>query len=186
MTQLQGQVIQEGELATNTYKKYSNWCERTSKEKQFEIKQGLDTKSDMEAAIEKSISDSQDAQARVEELSGSLATDGQDVKAIVLIRAKEKNEFEEMDKELTATISTISKARSVLKKELEKAGLKAGASFLQKPTKGMQLFAMAANTLATTAMGISADTRDRLAELLQLGNGDGEESESDSEDSEEQ
>lgn len=183
MTQLQGQVIQEGELATNTYKKYSNWCERTSKEKQFEIRQGLDAKSDMEAAIEKAKTDGQDAQARVEELSGSLATDGQDVKAIALIRVKEKNEFEEMDKELTATISTISKARSVLKKELEKAGLKTGNSFLQKPTKGMQLFALAANTLATTAMGISADTRDSLAELLQLGDGEGDEAKSDSEDS---
>jgi len=169
MTQLQGQVIGEGELSQQTYKKYSNWCERTSTEKQFEITQGMDSKSDMEAAIEKSISDSEDAKARVEELSGGLATDGQDVKAIALIRGKEKNEFEEMDKELTATISTISKARSVLKKELEKATPAKAASFLQNPTKGMKLFALAANTLATAAMGVSADSQDRLAELLQIG-----------------
>merc|ERR1719162_891172 len=126
----------------------------------------------LQAAIDKSKSDAAEAQARVEELSGGLATDGQDVKAITLIRVKEKNEFEAMDKELTATISTISKARSVLKKELEKATPPKAASFLQTPTKGMQLFALAANTLATTAMGVSTDSQDRLAELLQIGDED--------------
>jgi len=185
MTQLQGQVIGEGELAQQTYKKYSNWCDRTSKEKTFEITQGMDAKSDMESAIEKSISDGEDAQSRVEELSGSLATDETDVKAITLIRVKEKNEFEEMDKELTATISTISKARSVLKKELEKATPKVGASFLQRPTKGMQLFALAANTLATTAMGVSAETQDKLAELLEIKRG-GDDASSDSNEDEEE
>jgi len=185
MTQLQGQVIGEGELAQQTYKKYSNWCDRTSKEKTFEITQGVDAKSDMEAAIEKSISDGEDAQARVEELSGSLATDGTDVKAITLIRVKEKNEFEEMDKELTATISTVSKARSVLKKELEKATPKVGASFLQRPTKGMQLFALAATTLATTAMGVSAETQDKLAELLEIQK-DGDHARSDSNEDEDE
>jgi len=171
MTQLQGQVIKEGELAQQTYKKYSNWCEKTSKEKQFEIQEGKDNKADLEALIDKSKTDSEEAQARVEELSGSLATDAQDVKAISLIRAKEKTEFEEMDKEMTATVTTISKARSVLKKELEKAQPKAGASFLQRPTKGMQLFAAAVDALVTASMGISTESRDRLTELLQVRQG---------------
>jgi len=182
MTQLQGQVIGEGELASQTYKKYSTWCERQSREKQFEITQGIDQKSDMEASIEKSVSDMAEAQARVEELSGSLATDGQDVKAITLIRVKEKTEFEDMDKELTSAISSISKARSVLKKELDKQGAKKSASFLQHPTKGMQLFVMAAQTLATTAMGVSAESQDRLAELLQIGDHSTSHSEDEDED----
>jgi septal ring factor EnvC (AmiA/AmiB activator) len=171
MTQLQGQVIGEGELAQATYKKYSNWCEKSSREKKFEIDEGKDTITGLQASIEKSVSDSEEAQARVEELSGKLATDGQDVKAITLIRVKEKNEFEAMDKELTATVTTISKARSVLKKELDSAGLKAGASFLQRPTKGMRNFATAVNALVTASMGVSAESQDRLAELLQLNQG---------------
>lgn len=171
MTQLQGQVIGEGELAQATYKKYSNWCEKSSREKKFEIDEGKDTITGLQATIEKSVSDSEEAQARVEELSGKLATDGQDVKAITLIRVKEKNEFEAMDKELTATVTTISKARSVLKKELDSAGLKAGASFLQRPTKGMRNFATAVNALVTASMGVSAESQDRLAELLQLNQG---------------
>jgi len=171
MTQLQGQVIGEGELAQATYKKYSNWCEKSSREKKFEIDEGKDTITQLQATIEKSVSDSEEAQARVEELSGKLATDAQDVKAITLIRVKEKNEFEAMDKELTATVTTISKARSVLKKELDSAGLKAGASFLQRPTKGMRNFATAVNALVTASMGVSAESQDRLAELLQLNQG---------------
>jgi len=171
MTQLQGQVIGEGELAQATYKKYSNWCEKSSREKKFEIDEGKDTITQLQATIEKSVSDSEEAQARVEELSGKLGTDAQDVKAITLIRVKEKNEFEAMDKELTATVTTISKARSVLKKELDSAGLKAGASFLQRPTKGMRNFATAVNALVTASMGVSAESQDRLAELLQLNQG---------------
>merc|ERR1719460_202916 len=151
MTQLQGQVIREGEMQQSTYKKYSDWCEKTSKEKTFEIKEGQDNRAQLEATIDKSKSDSEEAEARVEELSGSLATDAQDVKAISLIRVKEKDEFEAMDKELTATVTTISKARSVLKKELDSAGLKAGASFLQRPTKGMRNFATAVNALVTAS-----------------------------------
>lgn len=185
MTQLQGQVIGEGELAQATYKKYSNWCEKSSREKKFEIDEGKDTITGLQATIEKSVSDSEEAQARVEELSGKLATDGQDVKAITLIRVKEKNEFEAMDKELTATVTTISKARSVLKKELDSAGLKAGASFLQRPTKGMRNFATAVNALVTASMGVSAESQDRLAELLQLNQGMDESQGEDAEEEEE-
>jgi len=101
MTQLQGQVIREGELSKVTYDRYSKWCEKTSKGKQHEISEAKDNLADLEAMIDKSKSDAEEAQARVEVLSGALATDAQDVKAIGLIRDKEKNEFEEMDKELT-------------------------------------------------------------------------------------
>merc|ERR1719310_762144 len=89
MTSLQGQVIREGEMAQTAYQKYSDWCEKTSKEKQFEISDGKDAKEDLEAVIDKAASDAEEAQARVEELSGSLATDAQDVKAMTLIREKE-------------------------------------------------------------------------------------------------
>jgi len=166
MTQLQGQVIREGEMSHTSYKKYSAWCEKSSREKQFEIKEGISSKADTEATIDKAKTDGEEAEARIGELSGMISTDESDVKAITLIRYKEKQEFEAMDKELSQTVTTISKARSVLKKELNKAGLKAG-SFLQRPTKGMQVFAAALQALVTTSMGVSADTRERLSALLQ-------------------
>lgn len=166
MTQLQGQVIKEGELSHTSYKKYSAWCEKSSREKQFEIKEGVSSKADLQATIDKAKTDGEEAEARIGELSGMISTDESDVKAITLIRYKEKMEFEAMDKELSQTITTISKARSVLKKELNKAGLKAG-SFLQRPTKGMEVFAAALQALVTTSMGVSADTRERLSALLQ-------------------
>ena len=58
----------------------------------------------------------------------------------------------------------------VLKKELEKAGLQ--SSFLQRPTKNMQLFAAAVNALVTTSMGVTPESQDRLAELLQMQGGE--------------
>jgi hypothetical protein len=171
ITNLQGQVIHDGEMSQQTYKKYSDWCENTSKEKQYEISEGKDTAAELEAAIEKSVSDADEAQARIEELSGSLATDDQDVKAITLIREKEKGEFQQMDAELTSTVDTVSRARGVLQKSLDKAG---ASSFLQRPTKGMELFAASVNALVSTAMGVSAESKERLAELLQLQNHGGQ------------
>jgi hypothetical protein len=171
MTKLQGQVINEGELAHKSFKTYSDWCEKTSREKQFEITEGKDSKDEIEAVIEKSESDANDAEERVEVLSGSLASSSQDVKAVTLLRAKEKGDFEAMDQELTSTISTLSRARMVLKKELEKAGLKASGTFLQQPTRGMQIFAAAVGELVTTAQGLSAESKERLASLLQLQTG---------------
>lgn len=165
ITNLQGQVIHDGEMAQQTYKKYSDWCENTSKEKQYEITDGKDNAAELKAAIEKSISDAEEAQARIEELSGSLATDNQDVKAITLIREKEKAEFQEMDAELTKTVDSVSRARGVLQNSMNKAG---ASSFLQRPTKGMELFTTSVNALVTTAMGVSAESKERLAELLHL------------------
>jgi hypothetical protein len=171
MTQLQSQVISEGEVAHQSFKTYSDWCERNSQEKQNEITEGKDSKEETEALIEKSESDASEAEERVEALSGTLASAEQDVKAVTLIRAKEKEDFEAMDKELTSTISTLSRARMVLQKELEKAGLKASGTFLQQPTKGMQIFAAAVGELVTTAKGLSTESKERLASLLQLQTG---------------
>jgi len=185
MTQLQGQVIREGELSKVTYDRYSKWCEKTSKGKQHEISEAKDNLADLEAMIDKSKSDAEEAQARVEVLSGALATDAQDVKAIGLIRDKEKNEFEEMDKELTSTITTISKARSVLKKSLDKAGLKAGAAFLQNPTKGMQQFTAAVSALVSVSMGVSADSREKLSALVETDSDSAETDNSEAEDHDE-
>merc|ERR1740130_2612802 len=182
MTQLQGQVIREGEMSHTSYKKYSAWCEKSSREKQFEIKEGISSKADLEATIDKAKTDGEEAEARIGELSGMISTDESDVKAITLIRYKEKQEFEAMDKELADTVKTISKARSVLTKELSRAGLKAG-SFLQRPTKGMQVFATALQALVTTSMGVSADTRERLSALLQTP-GENQESDDDKGDEE--
>jgi len=165
MTQLQGQVIREGEMSHTSYKKYSAWCEKSSREKQFEIKEGISSKADLEATIDKAKTDGEEAEARIGELSGMISTDESDVKAITLIRYKEKQEFEAMDKELANTVKTISKARSVLTKEIKNP--REAGSFLQRPTKGMQVFATALQALVTTSMGVSADTRERLSALLQ-------------------
>jgi hypothetical protein len=180
MTQLQGQVINEGELAHQSFKTYSEWCEKTSREKQFEISEGKDSKDEVEALLDKSETDASEAEERVEALSGSLASAEQDVKAVTLLRAKAKDDFEKMDRELTSTVSTLSRAQMVLKKELEKAGLKASGTFLQQPTRGMQIFAAAVGELVTTAQGVSAESKERLASLLQLQTGSSATSQSNS------
>jgi hypothetical protein len=167
LTDLQGKVIAIGEGEKKNYNAYVEWCDATARETQFSIKDGQAKQETLEAAIEKSSSDANENTVQIQELSGSISTDEADLKAATLLREKERSDFEATDKELVEAVETLARARRVLEKELDKAGI-ASASFLSKPTQGMKLFTAALKELANSAeVIISLDDRSKLDALLQ-------------------
>merc|ERR1719393_1234617 len=141
ISDLEGKIMKEGTDAQKTYDEFSEFCEDRSKELGFEIKTGKAEVKDLEAVIEKEAATQESLNAKIEELSGAIATDEQDLKAATEIREKEQKAFEAEEKELVDVLDTLSRAIGILEKELSKTGA-ASMVQLQSATSVAQALAV--------------------------------------------
>jgi predicted RNase H-like nuclease (RuvC/YqgF family) len=158
---MESKIIAEGKDAQKVYAEFAEFCEDRSREVAFEIKTGKAEITDLTAAIEKESASIESLNAKIEEISAALATDEADLKAAGEIRAKEKAVFEEEQAKLEETIDTLSRAISILEREMAQAG---GASMLQ--WKGAQSVTQALSAIVS-ATSLSTADASTLASLLQ-------------------
>lgn len=160
---LQGEVIAEGNTEQALYDKFTSWCGTTSSQTLFEIEGDKRSKQDLEARIKKAITDDEDAKEEVQRLTGSLATNTNDLRAIKLIRKKEKEDFEALDLEITKALRMLDVAANAILRTKPSA-------FLQKdqPTQGLKDFTAALGSIVDATGGMSVDDRSRLEFLLQM------------------
>mmetsp|Transcript_149756 Transcript_149756/g.480906 ORF Transcript_149756/g.480906 Transcript_149756/m.480906 type:complete len:708 (+) Transcript_149756:58-2181(+) len=181
MTSLQGKIIADGEEEQKTYVGFTKWCGKSADEKQQEIKEGSALKEELEARIGKATSDAEEASTQISELTGSIATDEADLKAATLLREKERNDFQSLDQELTSTINTLTRAHKLLETQLKDAGV-SKASFLQKPTRGLQLFRATLSEVVNAAIILSEEDRAKIQAMLQETDGSKSDGEGNGED----
>jgi len=173
MTSLQAQVIGEDEFANALYKEKVGLCTKTSKKLRLAVTAGGDEVERLKAAIDQGKTTKSGAQALIDTLSGKVSIDAADLKAIKLIRAAEKDAHNLAYTDLSVTIDTIRKAIEVLTKQQAKAKADLlGGSFLQQPTKGMDLFVRSLAVIVDTATGVSEETRTQLSDFLQTDTGE--------------
>merc|ERR1719326_2797226 len=123
---LETKVIAEGEECQKTYEDFSEWCEETAKNLQFEIKTGKNEVASLKATIEEESSNIQKQTSTIEELAGNIATDEADLKAATEIRDKESASFQAQEKDLVETIDIVERAVGIIEKEMN-----GGASMMQ-------------------------------------------------------
>jgi len=128
---LETKIIGEGETSQKTYEEFSEWCEETSKNLQFEIKTGKGQVADLQATITKDTADIQTADSKIEDLAGNIATDEADLKAATEIRDKEEGSFAAVEKDLVETIDVLERAIGIIEKEM-----KGGAAMVQLKSAG--------------------------------------------------
>jgi chromosome segregation ATPase len=162
MSDLQAKIIKEGEASQKTYEEFAEWCEDRSKELGFEIKTGTSEAGDLQATIEKETANAESLETKIDELSGSIATDEADLKAATEIREKEAAAFAAEEKELNSVIDMLQRAIAVLEKEL------GGASLMQVKSaknleQALEVMVKASAITSMDAKGITA--------LVQEGNG---------------
>merc|ERR1719378_277993 len=104
ISELETKIISEGGDAQKVYDEFAEFCEDRSRELGFEIKSGKQQVKDLEAAIEKETATAESLNAKIEELSGAISVDEQDLKAATEIREKEHAGFVAEEKELTEVI----------------------------------------------------------------------------------
>jgi len=100
ISDLETKVIAEGEECQKTYEDYSEWCEETAKNLQFEIKTGKNEVASLKATIDEESANIQKQTSTIEELAGEIATDEADLKAATEIRNKEFASFQAQEKDL--------------------------------------------------------------------------------------
>jgi flagellin-like hook-associated protein FlgL len=160
LADLESKIIKEGEEAQKTYDEFSEWCEDRSKNVGFEIKTGKAEIGDLMAQIEKETATIAALSTKVEELSGSIASDEADLAAATKIRNEEAADFAAEEKETTEVISMLERAISILEREMKKGG----ASMMQLQSAKTVVDAL--NALVQASVINSADQK-RLAALVQ-------------------
>merc|ERR1712032_646169 len=111
----------------------------------------------LEAAIDEETAMAAALDTKVEELTGSIATDEGDLEAATKIRAKESTDFMAEEKELSEVIDALQRAIGILEREMAKHG----ASMMQIKSAGslaktLQLLVEASTLTSADAKGIQA------------------------------
>merc|ERR1719382_648528 len=113
---LQAKIISEGEKAQKVYEEFSEWCEESNKNLNFEIKTGKTEVSELKATIAEETAIIESLSSRLEELAGKLKVDEADLKAATHIREAEAADFATEKKDLDETIDILNRAIGILEK----------------------------------------------------------------------
>jgi chromosome segregation ATPase len=152
---LQAKIIKEGEKVQKIYEEFSEWCEESNKNLNFEIKTAKAEVVDLKATIDEETAIIESLTTKQEELATRIKTDKGDLKAATYIREKEAAEFAAEKAELDETIDTLKRAIDILAKH---------ASLLQ--TSGIKSLTQALSALVS-ASAFSADDAKRLTAMVQ-------------------
>ena len=168
LTSLQAKVVKDGENSQKVYEEFKEYCDDQSKELQFGIKTA---KSDVErasATIAKESSLADAASAKIEDLSGAIATDEADLKAAGEIRAKEAADFQSADADLSETVSMLRRAAAIIEREMK------SGSFIQGGGISQDSMAEITSVLQTVMAASSVNSGDKakVQALLQSSSDD--------------
>jgi len=164
---LETKVISEGEECQKTYEEFSEWCEETAKNLQFEIKTGKNEVASLTATIEEESANIQKQTSTIDELAGGIATDEADLKAATAIRETESTSFQAQEKDLVETIDIVERAVGIIEKEMS-----GGASMMQLQKAGSVVEAL---STMVKAQGLTAADGKRLTALVQSSQSDDDE-----------
>jgi len=131
ISDLEAQIIKEGEVVQKEYAEFSEWCEERSRNVGFEITTGTAEVEELEAAIAQETATTGSLQTKVEELAAGIATDEADLKAASEIRGKEAKSFAAEQKDLAETIDMLQRASGILQRQMQ-----GGASMMQLKNAG--------------------------------------------------
>jgi hypothetical protein len=117
---LTAKVTKDGELEAKAYKEYFEWCDDVSKNKKNEITTGTAMKGKLEATIEELSANIEAEDSQIWDLSLAIKTGDADLKAATSIRGTESADFLASEKELVDAVDTLSRAVTILEREMQK------------------------------------------------------------------
>jgi len=166
MDSLSAKVTKEGEAEAKAYKEFVAWCDNAATNKKFELKEATAKKAKLEAAISKTSSDVEGAETKIEELAASISTSEDQLKSAAEVRSKEAADFSASESELMDTIDTLSRALSVIEREMARNP----AAFAQMDASSTQKLVASLGAVVDAAAFTGAD-REKLVALVQATQG---------------
>merc|ERR1719409_2422779 len=106
------------------------------------------------------------AEAKIEELSTSIATSTKDLESATAIRAKENEDFQKLEKELMEAVSMLERAYGIIEREMAKTGFiqgKAGQEAMSKVMDALEAVIVSA--------GVNSADKVKVQALLQATQG---------------
>mmetsp|Transcript_97834 Transcript_97834/g.262898 ORF Transcript_97834/g.262898 Transcript_97834/m.262898 type:complete len:682 (-) Transcript_97834:123-2168(-) len=122
ISDLQTNIIKEGEGSQKVYAEFSEYCEDRSRELGFQIKTGESDVDALKATIDEEASTISANTQKVEELVASVSSNEADLASATKIRELEAKDFQTEEKELMGTIDQISRASGIIEREMSKGG----------------------------------------------------------------
>jgi hypothetical protein len=142
---LQAKIVKEGETESKLYEEFTAYCNDESKETQFEIKTGKSDAERASATVANEAAKIGAAEAKIEELSTSIATSEKDLKSATAIREKENADFEKVQAELSEGVSMLERAISIIEREMAKSSFIQGGAAMKKVSDALQEIVNAAS-----------------------------------------
>merc|ERR1719387_1648103 len=139
-------------------------CHDDSMDLQFQIETGKKDVERAEAAIADETAKIGAAEAKIEELSTSIATAEKDLASATEIREKENADFVKLEKELMSAVSMLERAIAIIEREMAKTGFIQGAASMQKISDALESL--------VTAASVNAADKVKITALLQAQSGD--------------
>jgi len=163
LTELSSKITSEGEAEVKAYKEFVKWCDESAQNAGFDIKTSTSEKEALEAAIAKSQSVVEAGEASLDTLASQSSSADADLKSATSIREKEHEEFVSSEADLVEAVDTLSRAISILEKEMAK-----NPALLQKAknTAGIEGLMQTLDTVISAA-ALSSSDRKTLTALLQ-------------------
>jgi len=161
---LKGKV--EADLANEAklMDEYSQWCDEEQNAKEDAITSSKRTIKDLTATIEDAKASITTLTSTIDELTQKISTSERDLNEATGLRNKERSDFTAAEKELVDTVDSLSRATSVLKKNLGLVQTGRVAEALGDMTQGFQKIIEASST--------TSHQKQVLQSLLQAGDQD--------------
>merc|ERR1719174_2754715 len=163
---LSAKIVKEGEVEAKLYEKFTSYCNDESKETQFEIKTAKSDAERASATVADETAKIGAAEAKIEELSTTIATAEKDLASATKIRVKENEDFVKLEKELMSGVSMLERAIAIIEREMAKTGFMQGADSMKKVSDAL-------TAVMNAAMVNSAD-KAKVQALLQSQSADTE------------
>jgi hypothetical protein len=164
---LKGKV--ESDLANEAklMDEYSQWCDEEQNSKEDAITSSKRTIKDLSATIEDAKASITTLTSTIDELTQKISTSEHDLSEATSIRNKERSDFTAAEKELVDTVDSLSRATSVLKKNLGLLQSGRVSTEIGELTSGLQKIIEASTT--------SDHQKSVLQSLIQSQSGEGDE-----------
>merc|ERR1719450_1976838 len=125
---------------------YTTWCDTEQNDKEDAITSSKRTIKDLTATIEDAKASITTLTSTIDELTQKISTSERDLNEATSIRNKERSDFTAAEKELVDTVDSLSRATSVLKKNLGLVQTGRVAEALGDMTQGLQKIIEASST----------------------------------------
>jgi type II secretory pathway component PulJ len=163
---LSAKIVKEGESEAALYEKFTAYCNDESKETQFEVKTSKADAERASASLADETAKIGAAEAKIEELSTTIATAEKDLSSATKIREKENADFTKVEAELMEGVSMLERAIAIIEREMAKTGFIQGADSMKKVSDALQV--------VMDAGMVNSQDRTKVQALLQAQTAEGE------------